>query len=86
LAISKEGIIGGTYQHTPTDNVEAVEGMADKKTQRVALTVGGQSRPLVETGLENLTLDTAPCLMHFADGQTQQWLLVRLDDPNQSGS
>jgi hypothetical protein len=85
LAISKEGIIGGTYQHTPTDNVQSVEGMADKKSQRVAVTVGGKSRPLIETGLANLAEDTAPCLMHFADGQTQQWLLVRLDDPNAGG-
>jgi hypothetical protein len=85
LAISKEGIIGGTYQHTPTDNVQSVEGMADKKTQRVAISVGGESRPLIEMGLASLTENTAPCLMHFANGQTQQWLLVRLDDPNASG-
>ena len=35
----------------------------------------------METGLSNLTQDTVPVLVHFADGQTQQMLLVRLDEP-----
>jgi hypothetical protein len=28
----------------------------------------------------NLTQDTAPALVHFADGQTQQWLMVRMPE------
>jgi hypothetical protein len=56
--------------------------MADKKSQRVAWNVVDQQRPIMETGLSNLTKDTAPALIHFADGQTQQWLMVRLDDPS----
>jgi hypothetical protein len=35
----------------------------------------------METGLSNLTQDTAPALIHFDDGQTQQWLMVRLEEP-----
>jgi hypothetical protein len=35
----------------------------------------------METGIQNLTNDEAPALLHFADGQTQQWLLVRLEEP-----
>jgi hypothetical protein len=35
----------------------------------------------METGIANLTKDTAPVLVHFEDGQTQQWLLVRLEEP-----
>ena len=46
-----------------------------------AWTAKGQNRPLVETGVHNLTEDTSPALIHFADGQTQQMLLVRLEDP-----
>jgi hypothetical protein len=33
------------------------------------------------TVISNLTQDTAPVLVHFEDGQTQQWLLVRLEEP-----
>jgi hypothetical protein len=39
------------------------------------------SRPIVETGLSSLTQDNFPVLVHFANGETQQWLLVRLEEP-----
>ena len=83
LAISKEGIIAGTFSNKSTGETQTLEGMADKKSQRVAWTVKGKTRPIVETGVGNLTQDTTPALVHFADGTTQQWLLVRLPDPNE---
>jgi hypothetical protein len=57
--------------------------MVDKKSQRAAWTVKGKSWPVMETGIGNLTQDSAPALVHFADGSTKQWLLVRLDKPQQ---
>jgi hypothetical protein len=81
LAISKEGVVAGTMSNQSTGETQTLEGMADKKSQRVAWTVKGQTRPIVETGVGNLTQDTTPALVHFADGTTQQWLLVRLPDP-----
>jgi len=81
LAISKQGLITGTLKNTLTGKVQSLEGMADKKSQRVAWVVSGQERPIMETGLSNLTQDTGPALIHFADGQTQQWLMVRMPDP-----
>ena len=50
-------------------------------TQRVVWVVTGKTSPIMETGIFNLTKDEAPALLHFADGQTQQWLLVRLEEP-----
>jgi hypothetical protein len=29
----------------------------------------------------NLAQDTTPALVHFPDGTTQQWLLVRMEEP-----
>jgi hypothetical protein len=84
LAISKQGVIAGTLKNMATDQVQTLEGMADKQSQRAAWGVAGQKRPIVETGISNLTQDTAPALIHFADGQTQQWLLVRLPEPKAS--
>jgi hypothetical protein len=81
LAISKEGVISGTLDNTATNQVQALEGMADKKSQRVAWSVAGQKRPIMETGLSNLTQDSSPALIHFADGKTQQALMVRLPEP-----
>jgi hypothetical protein len=82
LAVSKEGLIAGTYFNQSTDQSHEIQGVVDKKTQRTAWTVGGEDWPVMETGISNLTEDEAPALIHFAEGQTQQWLLVRLEDPD----
>jgi hypothetical protein len=60
--------------------------MVDKKSQRAAWGVVDKDFPVIETGLYNLTQDTAPSLIHFADGQTQQWLLVRLKAPQNAAA
>jgi hypothetical protein len=81
LAISKEGIISGTLHNSATDTTQTIEGMVDKESQRAAWNVVNTTRPIMETGVVNLTEDAAPALVHFADGQTQQWLMVRLEEP-----
>jgi hypothetical protein len=86
LAVSKEGALVGTYQNTVVDQAQTLEGMVDKKTQRAAWTVTGKKWPVMETGIYNLTKDTAPVLIHFESGDTQQWLLVRMDKPKDDGA
>jgi hypothetical protein len=81
LAVSKQGVISGTFQNTATNAVKAVEGMVDKQTQRAAWTAAGETRPLMETGIVNLTQDSTAALVHFPDDSTQQILLVRLEKP-----
>ncbi|MFT7639956.1 MAG: hypothetical protein ACI9G1_001694 [Pirellulaceae bacterium] len=81
LAVSKEGIIAGTYQNKTTEQTESVEGMVDQKTQRAAWTVVDKNTPIIETGISNLTMNESRVLVHFADGQTQQWLLIRVSAP-----
>lgn len=81
LAVSKEGIITGTLNDSSTNTTKTIEGAVDKGTQRAAWTVKGKSRPIMETGIVNLTQDTSPALIHFEDGTTQQWLMVRLEEP-----
>jgi hypothetical protein len=79
MVINKQGVINGTLYNSTTGTTQEIEGMADKQSQRCAWTVKGKTRPLMETGVANLTENTAPALVHFADGQTQQWLMVRLE-------
>lgn len=81
LALSKEGVLAGSLQNTATATVQSIEGMVDKESQRAAWTVADKTRPIMETGISNLTQGTAPALVHFADGQSQQWLMVRLEEP-----
>jgi hypothetical protein len=81
LAVSKQGIISGTLQNTATNSVQSIEGMVDKQSQRTAWTAAGKTRPIMETGIANLTKENTPALVHFPDGTTQQWLLLRMEDP-----
>lgn len=86
LAISKEGIIAGTFQNTATDSSTEVEGTIDKDSQRAAWGPVGENWPIMETGIYNLTENEASALLHFEDGQTQQWTMMRLDKPEDSNA
>ncbi|MEW6111638.1 MAG: hypothetical protein AB1664_05880 [Thermodesulfobacteriota bacterium] len=83
LAINKEGVIAGTYYNTATDTARPVKGMVDKKTQRAAWTFadGKNTDIIMETGVFNLTQDQTEALVHFGKEKTQQWLMVRLQEP-----
>ena len=81
LAISKEGIIAGTFQNTATDESFEVEGTVDRESQRAAWGKRGEQWPIMETGIYNLSENEAGALLHFEDGQTQQWEMIRLDEP-----
>jgi hypothetical protein len=56
--------------------------MVDEQTQRAAWRAvdGTNANVIMETGLFNLTQDQAPALVHFGPEQTQNVLLVRLDE------
>jgi hypothetical protein len=82
LAINKQGVIRGNYTDTKTEKSQVVQGSADKKTQKVAFTVGDNTSNIIETGLYNLTKDEAPVLIHLGKDKTEQWLLVRLQQPD----
>jgi len=86
LAVNKQGIIAGTFQNTATEKSQPIEGMVGQKNQRVAWTIVDKNWPVMETGLSNLTKDTAAALVHFEDGQTQQWLLVRMEEPKEESA
>ncbi len=81
LAITKEGIIAGTFQNTATGKSFEVEGTIDKSSQRAAWGPVGKKWPIMETGIYNLSENEATVLVHFEEGETQQWNMVRLDEP-----
>jgi hypothetical protein len=59
-----------------------VYGQVDKKTQRAAWTVGDRKDVVYEAGAANLTQDQTTMLVHFGKDRTQQWTLVRLQQPS----
>ncbi len=88
LALSKNGVIAGTFYNESTGATHAVEGMVDEQTQRAAWKAvdGTNANVIMETGLYNLTQDQAPALVHFGPEQVQNVLLVRLDETEQPES
>ncbi|MDF1841147.1 MAG: hypothetical protein P1U77_06895 [Rubripirellula sp.] len=83
LAVSQEGIISGTLYNSETEQADSIQGQVDKETQRVAFRIGESEQVVVETGLYNLTLEQAPVLVHFGSERTEDWLLVRLENPDE---
>lgn len=83
LAVSKDGVITGMYYNMTSDTARPVKGMVDKKTQRAAWTFadGRNIDIIMETGIYNLTQDQTQALVHFGKDKTQQWLMVRLQQP-----
>ena len=81
LAIDKAGIIRGNYYNARTDTTEPIAGSVDQKTQRAAWTIEGKEMPVYEAGIANLTKDETTMMVHFSQQNSQQFLLVRLEQP-----
>lgn len=85
LAIDKAGAIRGNYYDQVSDNTVPVTGTLNKTDQRVAWRVGSNKNLVIETGLYNLTQDHSTALVHYGPDQTQQYVLVRMKQPEGQG-
>ena len=74
---------GGNYYNVLTNNTLPVRGAVDKKTQRAAWTVGDRKEPIYEVGVANLTKSETTMLVHFGKDRTQQWSLIRIEQPEE---
>jgi hypothetical protein len=78
LALNKDGVLRGNYYNAVSDATTPVKGSLDKKTQRVAWTIGDKKDQVFETGLYNLTQDETTMLVHFGKDRTEQYKLFRV--------
>jgi hypothetical protein len=81
LAVNKARVIRGNYYDALGDSVLPVTGKVGPKTQRAAWTIGNRKDTVYEAGIANLTRKETPMLVHFGKDRTQQWTLVRLEEP-----
>lgn len=86
LAINSDGIVRGNYYDGLMDTTTPVYGSLDKKTQRLAWTIGKKNDRIFDTGLDNLTKSEAPILVHFGATRTVQMLLVRVEQQPGNGA
>lgn len=83
LAVNRQGIVAGTLYNAETDEASSIQGAVDRQTQRVAVRFGESEDMVAETGLFNLTQPEAPLLVHFGPTTSENYLLVRLDQPTE---
>ncbi len=82
LALDKNGNIDGTLYNTTLDQTYPLEGIVDKENQRAAWMMSdNENSPIIETGIYNLTKDETPVRIIFADGSTENGILIRLSQP-----
>lgn len=81
FSINRNGRIGGTYYDAVSGQEAPVQGAVNKTTQRAAWTVGTNQEIVLETNLGSFTEDHAKILVHPAKGQTEEWMMVRLEGP-----
>lgn len=85
LAVSKDGIMAGTFYNETTQASRPLQGMVDKATQRAAwkFADGKNDDVVMETAISNLTKDKSTALVHMNADTTQTWNLVRMEAPKQ---
>lgn len=81
ISVNKQGVIRGNYYDAVTDNTSQIFGSVDSKTQRAAWTVGDRKTPVYEVGIANLTKDETTMLVHYGKDRSQQFALVRIEEP-----
>lgn len=87
LAVTQEGIIGGTAHDQASSLTYQVEGTVEKETQRAvwSYTNDRNQRILMETSVFNLTQPEATGLVHYGPEDIQVIELVRLEAPEGAG-
>lgn len=84
LAVNKQGVIRGNYYDAVTDSTALVFGSVDKKTLRAAWTVGERKSPVYEAGFANLTTTETTMMVHYGKDRSQQFTLIRIEEPETS--
>ena len=81
IAIDQRGIIRGNYHNVKVNQLIAISGSIDPRSQRAAWTSGDDKLPVYEAGVGNLTKDATTMLVHLPDGTSHQMSLIRLAQP-----
>ena len=83
LAVTQDGIIGGTVHDQARGLTYQVEGTVEKETQRAvwSYTNDRNQRILMETSIFNLTQPEATGLVHYSPDDIQVIEMVRLEPP-----
>jgi hypothetical protein len=80
LAVSKEGVLRGSFVDLKTDKDQTIQGAVDKKTGLVAWTVPAEGKVVFQTSMKDLTEQSGPLEVHFANGKSDTWTIARYSE------
>ncbi len=83
LALDKNGLVTGVSVDLTSGEATPLRGAVDPSTQRAAWQIGDD---VIGAGLANLTEDVARALVFRADGWTQPWILMRIQEDQLTSS
>jgi hypothetical protein len=88
LAVTDDGVLGGTLFNQATGESFAVEGVVEKATQRAVWSYADAAgkRIVMETGIYNFTKPDTTALVHFSPDDMQIWQMVRLEQPGEAAA
>ncbi len=86
IAVSKDGYLAGTCYDSVGDKTVPITGSVDKASKRAAWKMADNNDVVMETGIFNLTQDTAPAMLHFGKDKSETRLLVRMEKPKDNQS
>ena len=83
LAVTKDGVIGGTVFDQAAGKSYTVQGTVDKNSQRAvwSYTNDQNVRIVMETSVNNLTQNESTGLVHYGPNEQKVVEIVRLQDP-----
>ena len=81
MAVTKDGVVRGSYFDMATNKEQPVRGAVDKQTQLVAFTIG-DDKSVYETGLTSLTSEGGDISKFAADDTLGRYTLERMEDPD----
>ncbi len=84
LAVTKDGVIGGTAFDQKSGAAYNIQGIVDKRTQRSVWSFrdDGNRRIVMETSVYNLTQSEATGMVHYGPNDMRVVELVRLQQPD----
>lgn len=84
LTVDNAGVIRGTYYNALTDETQTVFGQVDEKCHRAAWTVGDKKTHTYEAGIINLTENETTMMVYYSNEKSQQFTLIRIEQPDGS--
>ena len=81
LAVTKDGVVRGSFFDLATNKEQTVRGAIDKETSLVAFTIG-DDKNVYETGLTSLTSEGGDISKFAADDSLGRYTLERMEDPD----